>query len=92
MGGFILVGGGVVAVGRGDETEQDEEGGEEGEAEGYDRFGTYAVAEEADEGGEEGGDREDEEDEGYLRGVVGEEELDAEGEDGFETGEDDGLH
>ena len=40
----------------------------------------------ADEGREEGGDREDEEDERHLLRVVVEEELDAEGEDRFETG------
>lgn len=72
--------------------EKGQQGRESGEAERDDDFGADAVAEETDEGCGEGGDGEDEEDEGDLLGVVGEEELDAEGKDGFEAGEDDALH
>ena len=79
----------VVAV---DETETGEQGAEGDEGGGDDDFGADAVAEETHCGGGEGGDGEDEEDEGDLHGVVVEEKLDAEGEGGFETGEEDAMH
>lgn len=69
-----------------DEAEEEEEGSQRDEAGRDDEFAARFVGEETDCGGGEGGDREDEEDEGDLEGVVVEEELDAEGEDGFETG------